>query len=190
MENDENIVLYDGIEEQPRAYDTEAEAASGDGGAIYTEAVDNRIKLADKLDSLSPDNRRCVIKVMQMNILIETMEAIKNMKSTPESVWRKCLNKMQAIQGINIGDDKSRFDFNKFLNKFIPMVALLAGLLLALRESDKEESETSEPEEGTAETTPESAKIENEINFQANKAKSIILQYCSENINGFSLTKK
>ena len=107
MGDDENIVLYDGIEEQPRAYNTEAEAASGDGGAIYAEAVDNRIKLANKLDSLSKDDRRCVIKVMQMNILNETMDAIKNMKSTPETVWRKCLNKMQAIQGINIGEDNA-----------------------------------------------------------------------------------
>ena len=188
--DDEDIVLFDGIEEQPRAYETEAEAASGDGGAVYAEAVDNRIKLSEKLDSLSPDNRRCVIKVMQINILNETLEAIKNLKSTPESVWRRCINKMQAIHGINIGKDKSGFNFNKFLDIFMPMVAFLAGILLALREAEKTESETSEPEEGTSETTPESARIKNELDFQANKAKSIILQYCAENINGFSLAKK
>lgn len=188
---DEDITLYDGIEEQPRAYQTEADAASGDGGAIYTEAVDNRVELAQKLDEMPKHTRRGVIKVMQYKILDEVLNALANLKKTSEREWRSVINKMQAISGINIGDDKSKFDFNGLLKKLIPMVALIAGMLLALRESEREESEVSKPEDNKDSSTlnAEKAAVENEIKFELEKAKSVILQYCSENKNGYSLNR-
>ena len=188
---DEDITLYDGIEEQPRAYQTEADAASGDGGAIYAEAVDNRVELAQKLDEMPKHTRRCVIKVMQYKILDEVLNALANLKKTSEREWRSVINKMQAISGINIGEDKSKFDFNKLLNKLIPMVALIAGMLLALREAEKEESEVSKPDDDPESPVlnAEKAAVENQVKFEIEKAKSIILQYCSENKNGFSLNR-
>lgn len=188
---DEDITLYDGIEEQPRAYQTEADAASGDGGTIYAEAVDNRVELAQKLDEMPKHTRRGVIKVMQYKILDEVLNALANLKKTSEREWRSVINKMQAISGINIGDDKSKFDFNGLLKKLIPMVALIAGMLLALRESEREESEASKPEDDKDSSTlnAEKAAVENEIKFELEKAKSVILQYCSENKNGYSLNR-
>ncbi len=188
---DEDITLYDGIEEQPHAYETEADAASGDGGTIYAEAVDNRIELAQKLDEMPKHKRRGVIKVMQYKVLDEVLSALSNLKKTSEREWRSVINKMQAISGINIGEDKSKFDFNKLLNKLIPMVALIGGMLLALREAEKEESEVSKPEDDAKSPVlnAEKAAAENKVKFEIEKAKSIILQYCSENKNGFSLNR-
>jgi len=188
---DEDITLYDGIEEQPRAYQTEADAASGDGGAIYTEAVDNRVELAQKLDEMPKHTRRGVIKVMQYKILDEVLNALGNLKKTSEREWRSVINKMQAISGINIGEDKSKFDFNKLLKKLIPLVALIAGMLLALREAEREEAEISKPEDGADSPVlnADKAAVENNVKFEIEKAKSIILQYCYENKNGYSLNR-
>jgi hypothetical protein len=137
---------------------------------------------------MDPNTRRCVIKIMQYKILNETMDSLVNLKSTPEKTWKSVIRKMNAISGINIGQDKSGFDYNKFLKKLIPMVATIAGLLLALREAEREESEASEQNEDS-EITYNTAVIENTAKAEAMKAKSLIMKYCNENLNGFSLSK-
>lgn len=139
------------------------------------DAMNNKLKLYQKLDNMPPFKRMVFLKMMQFRVISDVLSAVENGKNTPKSVWRSVIGRLYAIKDINVGKDKSGIDFRKVIATLLPIIGTLAGLFLALRESEKAERNAAEPEQ-----------IE-EINTEAQKYQSIVLQMCKSNQNGFSL---
>ena len=112
---------------------------------------------------------------------MEAMSAVENLKNTKESTWKKVIGKLNAIKDINIGVDPSGFDFKKLLTVLIPLLGLLAGILLALRQAE-------DPDNPDDPGNKEVKKLNEAAKAKAEKVKSIILQYCDGKSNGYSYT--
>ena len=150
-----------------------------------TDELDAKVKLHKKLDNMPPFKRKVFLKVMQFNVLSEVLDAVTHGKNTPKKVWKSVLGKLYAIKDINIGDEKSKIDFRDVVAVLLPLLGMLAGLFMALREAEKAESEAASPEGGDEE---EMKKIEKNLaeKHAANLQKSIVMQLCEAQEKGFS----
>lgn len=154
------------------------------------QEVSTKTKLYEKLNNMPPFKRTVFLKMMQFNIMSEVLDAVNNGKNTPEKVWKSVIGKMHAIKDINVGKDKSGIDFRKIITMLLPLIGMLAGLFLALREAEKAESEAAEPE-----TNPDFPDIVNsEIAAKKcaeekakNIQRSVVMQLCDIKEKGFSL---
>ena len=154
--------------------------------------LDTKTKLYQKLNSMKPFNRMVFLKTMQFNVLSEVLDAVNNGKNTPEKVWKNVIRKMNAIKGIKAGKDRSGIDFNKILSALIPLIGTIAGLFIALRQAEKEEQKSAEPDLDP--NFPDTINSETAAKICAeDKAKniqrSIVMQLCELNENGFSFHK-
>ena len=172
----------------------EHEAGLNDPSSETPESkfVTNRIKLSERLDSMDPDDKRILVKMIQYDIIKEVLDSIKNLKNTTADTWKNVIGKLNAIVGIDIGEDKSGFDFNAMAKNLIPLVGALAGTLMAFRASQKAESEAAEPQDDPNDTTGEimtTAVAEKELKKMYDDFinKSIVMKMCEEKTNGFSL---
>lgn len=160
--------------------------------AQYSEYVMNRVKLSERLDSMDPEQKRLLVKMMQFKALKETLDAIKNLKSTSADTWKKIIKKLKNLSGIDIGPDKSGFDFNEMLKLLIPLLGALAGTLLGMRLSHKAEIEAATPKQDPDNPDQDILSPE-EIDAELKKAyddmvrKSVVLQMCDTETNGFSI---
>jgi hypothetical protein len=160
-----------------------------DSSVILADNVNTKIKLYNNLDKMPVRKRRAFIKLMQYQVLSEALDAAKNLKNTPEKVWKSVIAKLNSIKGLSAGVDPSGKDFNKFLEMFIPALGMLAGLCLALRQAEKEEREAAEPEldpEFPDTVNAEVAEKECKKKADENIRKSVVLQMCDLKENGFS----
>ena len=101
------------------------------------QELDAKTKLYQKLNKMKPFKRMVFLKMMQFNILSETLDAVNNGKNTPERVWKSVIGKMHAIKNLKAGKDKSGIDFSQIISTLLPLIGMLAGLFLALREAEK-----------------------------------------------------
>ena len=154
------------------------------------QELDAKTKLYQKLDKMPPFKRMVFLKMMQFNILSETLDAVNNGKNTPKKVWGSVIGKMYAIKDMNVGKDKSGIDFRKIIAMLLPLIGMLAGLFLALREAEKAEQEAAEPDTNpefpdtvNSETAAKKCAEEKAKNLQ----RSIVMQLCEAKEKGFSL---
>lgn len=150
------------------------QAQDSSNNVVDQNRVNAELKIYEKLNNMDSETRRIVIKIVQFKAMMEMLKAIKNLKNTPKEVWQRVIYKLNAISGLNAGEDESGFDFNKMLKVLIPLLGTLAGILLGLRASEKAEQESAEPEQ------------QEELEETVNKIQSVVLQYCQNNENGFS----
>lgn len=141
-----------------------------------SEDVENQIKLQQKLESMTEDERILLMKVVQFDLIEEMLSAISNLKKTGAETWKSIISKLNTIKDIGVSDE-SGFDFKEFLKILLPLLGALAGTLLALRSADKKESEAADVDYDTDE-------IKAILNEDA--PKSIVLSMCEKEINGFS----
>ena len=154
------------------------------------QELDEKTKLYQKLNKMKPFKRMVFLKMMQFNILSETLDAVNNVKNTPEKVWKSVIGKIHAIKDMKVGKDKSGIDFSKIIVMLLPLVGMLAGLFMALRQAEKEESKAAEPD--TNPDFPDTVNSETAAKACAEEAaknirRSIIMQLCNEKEKGFSL---
>jgi len=142
------------------------------------QELDAKTKLYQKLDNMKPFKRMVFLKMMQFNILSETLDAVNNGKNTPERVWKSVIGKMHAIKDLKAGKDKSGIDFSKIISTLLPLIGMLAGLFLALRQAEKEEQNAAEPDLDPNFPDEEKAK---------NIQRSVVMQLCELKEKGFSL---
>ena len=154
------------------------------------QELDDKTKLYQKLDNMKPFKRMVFLKMMQFNILSETLDAVNNGKNTPERVWESTIGKMHAIKDLKAGKDKSGIDFSQIISTLLPLIGMLAGLFVALSQAEKEEQNAAEPdldpnfpdtvnsESAAKKCTEEKAK---------NIQRSIVMQLCELKEKGFSL---
>ena len=154
------------------------------------QELDTKTKLYQKLNKMKPFKRMVFLKMMQFNILSETLDAVNNGKNTPERVWKSVIGKMNAIKDLKVGKDKSGIDFRKIIAMLLPLIGMLAGLFLALREAEKAEQEAAEPDTNpefpdtvNSETAAKKCAEEKAKNLQ----RSIVMQLCEAKEKGFSL---
>jgi F0F1-type ATP synthase assembly protein I len=186
-DNNDNVILGNGITEQTGGLNPQDTSS---GNAIYSDRVNNKTKLYKRLDEMDTNDRRMLLKIIQFDLLMEAMSAVENLKNTKESTWKKVIGKLNAIKDINIGVDPSGFDFKKLLTVLIPLLGLLAGILLALRQAEAAEKEASAPNPDNPDDpgNKEVKKLNEAAKAKAEKVKSIILQYCDGKSNGYSYT--
>lgn len=151
---------------------------------LDAQTVNDRIRLYNKIKEMSNEERQMLLKVMQYNVLIETLQAIKNLKNTSEDTWKNILNKLKSLTNFKISNNE--FDFNESLKKLIPLVAALAGCLFAMREYEEASIDAAKPEDNIL-TNKKIDALNNEKIFNMNKKKSVILQQCDKKENGFTL---
>ena len=154
------------------------------------QELDAKTKLYQKLNKMKPFKRMVFLKMMQFNILSETLDAVNNGKNTPERVWKSVIGKMNAIKDLKVGKDKSGIDFSKTISMLLPLIGMLAGLFLALRQSEKEEQDAAEPDLDpnfpdtvNSESAAKKCAEEKAKNIQ----RSIVMQLCELKEKGFSL---
>lgn len=142
-----------------------------------------KVRLYQRIDSMSRDEKIMFVKIIQQNAMMDALNAIKNLKKTSGDEWKRVMSKLISIKDIKL-KTKDGFDFNAFLKMFIPALAFLAGMLLAMREAEKKEIEAAEP---SPENNPLISDPEFEKDASVQLMKSIVLQYCHQKENGFSL---
>lgn len=154
------------------------------------QELDDKTKLYQKLDNMKPFKRMAFLKMMQFNILSETLDAVNNGKNTPERVWESTIGKMHAIKDLKAGKDKSGIDFSQIISTLLPLIGMLAGLFLALRQAEKEEQNAAEPDLDpnfpdtvNSESAAKKCAEEKAKNIQ----RSIVMQLCELKEKGFSL---
>lgn len=150
---------------------------------IDAEVIKLRTQLYTRLNEMRQEERELVTQIVQYDTIIEVLDAIKNMKKTEASTWKNLIKKLYTIKDfkLSIGN----FDYSSFLEKLIPLLGALAGCLLALRESETAEIEAAEPKDEDNQLSDEILSSNNI--FESYKNKSIVLQYCNDKENGFSL---
>ena len=89
------------------------------------QELDSKTKLYQKLNKMKPFKRMVFLKMMQFNILSETLDAVNNGKNTPERVWKSVIGKMHAIKDIKAGKDKSGIDFSQIISTLLPLIGML-----------------------------------------------------------------
>ena len=142
-----------------------------------SEEFENRIKLQQKLESMTQDERDLLMKIVQFDLLEEMMSAMKNLKKTGADTWKNIIGKLNSIKDISVSDE-SGFDFKEFLKIILPLLGALAATLLALRESDKKESESADVDYDTEEIK--------KIKESVPSPKSIVISMCENETNEFS----
>jgi len=152
--------------------------------ALETEMATMKLRLYQEMDNMTSRDRSVFIKLIQMNTINEALDAACNLKKTSESTWKRVLGKLNAIKGIKNATDKSGFDFDKLLEILLPALGMLAGTLLALRQFEKASSDAAKPKENKKD---EELHLKAKAAIEAKKIKSVILQYCSNNENGYSI---
>ena len=75
-----------------------------------SEEFENRIKLQQKLESMTQDDRNLLMKIIQFDLLEEMMSAMKNLKKTGADTWKNIISKLNSIKDISVSDE-SGFDF-------------------------------------------------------------------------------
>ena len=155
------------------------------------QELDAKTKLYQKLNKMKPFKRMVFLKMMQFNILSETLDAVNNGKNTPERVWKSVIGKMHAIKDIKAGKDKSGIDFSQIISTILPLIGMLAGLFLALRQAEKEEQNAAEPDldpNFTDTVNSESAAKKCAEEKAKNIQRSVVIQLCELKEKGFSLS--
>lgn len=160
--------------------------AQTDADIEYADLVNKKIELYQNMDNMSSRDRSTFIKLIQMDVLNDALDAACNLKKTPESVWKNVISRMNAIKGLKNSTDRSGFDFNKLLDKLIPAIGLLAGTLIALRQAEKAEIDADTIDDEAEILKQEKAALTQKAKAEAMKLKSIVLQYCDTKENGFS----
>lgn len=160
--------------------------------ANYSSYVMNKVKLSQRLDEMKPEEKRLLVKTMQFKILKEILDAVKNLKSTTADTWKKVMGKLEAIIGIDIGEDKSGFDFNAMARALLPLIGSLAGTMLAFRAAHKAEIDAAtpitDPDNPLSEIKdPDFSEKELKRENDSFVRKSIVIQMCNSKENGFSL---
>ena len=155
------------------------------------QELDVKTKLYQKLNTMKPFKRMAFLKMMQFNILSETLDAVNNGKNTPERVWKSVIGKMHAIKNLKTGKDKSGIDFSQIISTLLPLIGMLAGLFLAVRQAEKEEQNAAEPDLDpnfpdtvNSESAAKKCAEEKAKNIQ----RSVVIQLCELKEKGFSLS--
>lgn len=157
----------------------------------YSKYVMDKVRLSQRMDQMEPEKKRLLVKTIQFKILKEILAAIKNLKGTTAETWKRIMRKLEAITGIDIGQDKSGFDFNAMARVLLPLLGALAGTMIAFKAAQKAESEAASPREDpddpTAEVnTPEYAEAQLNKIYNDFVNKSVVMQMCDGKENGFS----
>lgn len=154
------------------------------------QELDAKTKLYQKLNKMKPFKRMVFLKMMQFNILSEVLDAVNNGKNTSERVWKSVIGKMHAIKDLKAGKDKSGIDFSQIITALLPLIGMLAGLFLALRQAEKEEQNAAEPDSDpnfpdtvNSESAAKKCAEEKAKNIQ----RSVVMQLCELKEKGFSL---
>ena len=150
--------------------------------AINAEVVNDRLKLYQRLNQMTAQERELFTKSILYNEIVNLLNALENMKSTSVKTWKNIIKRFKSLQDMGLSFDG--FDMTKFCGELLPMIGAAAGLFIALKESGEKESESSDT--ANSEEGIELIKV-NENAARAQEAKSLILQYCKENKDGFSL---
>ena len=155
--------------------------------------------LLTRMANMPEDDYNMMLKVVRADAINEMLDAISNLKGTTEDSWKKIINKLQFLTNFN-DTETSKFDFNKALRTLLPLLAALAGLLIALRKSEAAESEASclpdeiqnDPVFKAIKENRNKVKDINDDDLQIDeitgKIKSVVLQNCQYSKKGFSLT--
>lgn len=149
-----------------------------------SEAISNRLKLYQRLSSMTEDERGMFFKTVLYNETVNLLNAIKNMKGTSAETWRTIIRRFKSLQDMGFGFDG--FDVSKFCGDLLPDIGAAAGLFLAMKEAGEKESESSDAANYTEDGNANLMDM-NDAMAKEQVAKSRILQYCKDNINGFSL---
>jgi hypothetical protein len=150
--------------------------------------------LLNRMANMPEEDLTMFLKVVRHDAINDTLDAIKNLKSTTEDTWKKVIGKLQLLLNFN-DPDTSKFDFNKLLRILLPLLAGLAGLLIGLRKSEIEDAKSSDlPEELTNDPvfkkmttlTKDDDDDDSDIDPITGKLKSVVLNKCKNKLNGFS----
>ena len=160
---------------------------------------ERKTALLTRMANMSEDDYNMLLKVVRADAINETLDAISNLKGTSEEVWKKIISKLQFLSNFN-DTETSKFDFNKLLKMLLPLLAGLAGLLIALKKSESAESDASGlPEEITNDPIFKEMKKaqekkgnddddDSDIDPTTGKIKSVVIRHCKKSTKGFSLT--
>lgn len=152
---------------------------------VYSnEAAGNRVKLYQRLSQMTESERDMFYRIVRYDELMKLLDAIKNLKGTPAEVWQNVIKRLNAIADLPGGTDDKKF--SDFMKKLLPMVGAIAGTMLALKQLDKEDADASDTGYNENDTAKDTQNINTKFG-EAQTAKSLILQYCNQNENGFSL---
>ena len=143
----------------------------------------DKVRLYMMLSKMPQRDKEMFVKILQKDALMSSLRSMRNLKKTSKKQWKKTIQKLLSIKGMKFGSSggKMKIDFNMILETLLPALAFLAGTLLALKESDKKQSEAAEPENNPLLNDNFKNKEKEQLN------KSIVLQYCNKKENGFSL---
>lgn len=140
-------------------------------------------ELTKRLNNMSDKEKQMIIKFLQLDILLEMMDVLKNLKDTTEKTWKDIINKCKQIVNIKIKDIMD-FDFDDFIKILLPLLAALAAIMIGLKQSKSSEIESSDTLDEELNSMRE--KIQTTPNNNI-KSKSVVLSMCEKEINGFSL---
>lgn len=165
---------YEEEQDVPELVTDQQEAAQ----TIPPDYPEEKVKLYKKIKDMTARERELFIKIIQYDAIVQTLEAIKNLKKTTAEEWKRIISKLNSLKDIKISPE-----LNKIIKTITPLVAALAGMLLAMREAEKKESLAAEPENNPLDDPlfEKEAKSLFDSSFG-----SVILKMCSQKINGFS----
>lgn len=154
------------------------------------------MELTKRLNNMSDEDRSMFMKLIHFDFITDVMSALKNMKDTPEIIWKNIISKGQKLMNIKITNDNG-FDFTEFLKVLLPALAGLAALMIGLKQAKKAEIESSDVPNEIHDNDPltknitkkENGEFDNnsEIDPLTGKVRSIILTMCDQQLNGYSL---
>ena len=143
----------------------------------------DKVRLYRMLERMSAWEKEMFVKIIQQDAMMDVLNAVKNLKKTSEEEWKRTIGKLISIKGMKTSGN-GNFDFNGMLDKMIPALAFLAGMLLAMRESERKDSESAEPNDAD---NPLVSDPNIESGIEGLSEGSIIMRYCKNMENGFSL---
>lgn len=182
LDKDDDGYIIERNEERDFAYD-----ATNQYKDIIKKSQDELVEsIAQEYNQMEQDEKNTFAAKLQLEAIDKLLDAIKEGKKTTKEAWKNVLNRLNIVKDFEIiyEDEIKNVNLQSIIQKIIPLAGALAATFLALKESDKKESESAEPEENEL-LTEDLLKLEN-VN-ERNKEKSLIIQYCNENKNGFSL---
>lgn len=151
---------------------------------INSEAINDRIKLYQRLSSMTEDERGMFMKTILYDEIMNLMNAMQNMKSTSAATWKKIIKRFKSLSDMGFGFDG--FDMGNFCKELLPMIGAAAGLFLAIKEAGEKESESSDSANNVTNGHQDLIKMNDNVG-KLMESKSLILKYCKDNEKGFSL---
>jgi hypothetical protein len=112
-----------------------------------------RKQLKTAFNKMSTTQAKSVMKVLQFDVIKETLSNLKNFKSTSIKTWRNNLHKLITIRKTKLPLSDGEFDIYSFLDTLISLLALFVGANAAFKCNEKTAIQAAEPKLQDADRT-------------------------------------